>query len=377
MGRALAPLFTIMLCLVMAATARAHKPSDSYLTLAATGDGIDGRWDIALRDLDHAMGLDGNDDGQITWGEVRTRENAIAAYALARLTLSSGGVPCPAQPRGLMIERHSDGAYAVLRFTAPCAKGSHAFEIGYRLFFDLDPQHRGLLKVQSGGTATSAVFAPDRTTFTLSLERPEPFAQAAVFFGEGVRHILDGIDHLLFLISLLLPAVLRAEGGRWRPVDRPAEAILDVVKVVTAFTLAHSITLALATFDLISLPPRIVEPLIAASIVLAALNNVYPLVTRGLWAVAFGFGLIHGIGFADGLRDLGLPPGAMLLALVSFNLGVEAGQLAVVALVLPAIVLVRHLPVYRRVGLPVGSLAIAAVAGLWFVERAFGLVLVI
>ena len=148
---------------------------------------------------------------------------------------------------------------------------------------------------------------------------------------------------------------------------------VDVLRIVTAFTVAHSITLSLATLGWVSLPSRLVESLIAASVVLAALNNVWPLFHGKRWWVAFGFGLIHGFGFATVLADLGLPPEALALALVGFNVGVELGQLAIVALFLPLAFWLRRSTFYRRGVLIGGSLLIALLAAVWLVERAFDL----
>jgi HupE / UreJ protein len=149
--------------------------------------------------------------------------------------------------------------------------------------------------------------------------------------------------------------------------------VWEVLRIVTAFTVAHSITLSLATLGWVDLPSRLVEATIAASVVLAALNNVWPFFQGRRWMVAFGFGLIHGFGFASVLADLGLPRDALALALVGFNLGVEAGQLAIVAAFLPWAYALRQGVFYRRVVLWGGSLAIAAIAAAWFVERAFDL----
>ena len=144
-------------------------------------------------------------------------------------------------------------------------------------------------------------------------------------------------------------------------------------KTVTAFTVAHSLTLSLAALQVITLPARISESAIALSVVLAALNNLYPIVRGRRWIVAFCFGLVHGFGFASVLTDLGLPKGVLAVALVGFNLGVEVGQFAIVAAFLPLAYLVRRTWLYRRVVLVAGSGAIATVAAMWFVERAFDL----
>jgi hypothetical protein len=145
------------------------------------------------------------------------------------------------------------------------------------------------------------------------------------------------------------------------------------LKIVTAFTLAHSITLSLATLGVFSLPSRWVESAIAASVVLAALNNLWPLFHGRRWAMAFAFGLIHGFGFASVLADLGLPQGTLALALVGFNVGVEIGQLAIVAAFLPLAFMLRDTRFYQRGVFVGGSAAIAMLAALWFAERAFAL----
>jgi hypothetical protein len=154
----------------------------------------------------------------------------------------------------------------------------------------------------------------------------------------------------------------------------PASA--QVLWVVTAFTAAHSITLSLAALELIALPSRLVESAIALSVMLAAANNLYPVVAQRRWVVAFGFGLIHGFGFASVLTELGLPADALLLSLVGFNLGVEVGQLAIVAGFLPLAYALRHTAFYRRGVFVWGSLLTLLVATIWLVERVFDLKLV-
>jgi len=188
--------------------AHAHKPSDSYLTLSVEGETISGQWDIALRDLDFALGLDTNQDGEITWGEVRARHADIAAYALSRLRLGPATAPCPVQVTQQLIDDHSDGAYTVLRFTATCAAGPKTLEVGYRLFFDLDPQHRGLIRLEYQGTTRAGIFSADQPEQKFTLAQLSRWEQFLDYGKEGVWHIWTGFDHILFLLSMLLPAVL-------------------------------------------------------------------------------------------------------------------------------------------------------------------------
>jgi hypothetical protein len=367
--------------LLAALPASAHKPSDSYLRLETQSASPDvrGEWDIALRDLDYAIGLDADNDGQLTWDEVRARHGAIAAYALARLRLERDGAPCTLRPGAQLIDRHTDGTYTVLAFEAKCpGSATGKLALDYRLFADVDPQHKGLVSVRSGAGAAESV-----RTLVLGSDRPRAEVDDAAGQGflsyvrHGMFHIWIGYDHILFLLSLLLPAVLVRDGAgwraQWRAVERPRAALADVLKIVTAFTLAHSITLSLAALGLVSLPSRWVETAIALSVLLAALNNVLPVARGKRWAAAFLFGLIHGFGFASVLADLGLRPGLLAASLVGFNVGVEIGQLAIVAVFLPLAYLLRSTWFYRRVVLVGGSSLIMLVAALWMGERLFDL----
>jgi hypothetical protein len=322
--------------------AAAHKSSDSYLRLRLKGREIIGQWDVALRDLDYALGLDANNDGIITWGELKSLQAPIASYLLSHLTLQADGKACATRAVEHLVDDHSDGAYEVLRFTADCVSPPQILQVGYDFFFDLDPQHRGLLRVEAHGKTHVAVLSPNQKTWRLEGDTVSWARTFLDYFNEGVWHIWTGFDHILFLCALLLPAVLSHRSGRWMAVTGFGEAFRNVLKIVTAFTLAHSITLSLAVLGFISLPSRLVESAIALSVIAAALNNFRPVVQGRLWMVAFGFGLVHGLGFANVLTELGLPADALAVALVSFNLGVEAGQLAIVSAILPAAYLCRH-----------------------------------
>jgi len=361
----------LVLLLLIAGTAHAHKPSDSYLAVSVEGAPLRGQWDIALRDLEFAIGLDADGNGEITWGELKSRRKRVESYALSRLKLHADGKPCALAPTALLVDEHSDGAYAVLRFDADCGgRAPGSVEIAYSLFFDIDPTHRGLLRFERGGAAQTAVLSPERPSLAFRAGESSPLGQFLDYLREGVWHIWIGFDHILFLLSLLLPSVLILKRNAWQAAERFRDTFWDVFRVVTSFTVAHSITLSLAALAVISLPSRLVESTIALSVLLAALNNLWPVVAERRWAVAFAFGLIHGFGFASVLTDLGLPQGTLLLALVGFNLGVEAGQLAIVTAFLPLAYALRGSSFYRRVVFTGGSATIALVALVWLAERA-------
>ncbi len=360
----------VALLLVMAsAAAQAHKPSDSYLSFKSEPGHVTGQWDIALRDLEYAIGLDADGNGEITWGELSARHQDLASYALARLQVSAGDAACVLQATDHLVDRHSDGAYAVIRFSGDCAAAG-TLKIRYGLFFELDPTHRGLVRIEAGGVTQTAVFGPERAEQTFNLAAPSLLAQITAYVREGVWHIWIGFDHVLFLLSLLLPAVFLREGGRWVPAQRFKPVFWDVLRVVTAFTVAHSITLSLAALEIITLPSRLVESVIAASVVFAALNNLYPLVNERRWLMAFVFGLIHGFGFASVLTDLGLPRDALVSSLFGFNVGVELGQLTIVAVFLPLAFALRGTRFYSRVVFAGGSVLVAILAAIWLAERA-------
>jgi hypothetical protein len=354
--------------------ALAHKPSDAYLrlTLAQGGADVRGEWDIALRDLDYAIGLDADNDGRLTWDEVRTRHGAIAAYALARLHVERGGAACALVPGTQLVDTHTDGTYTVLAFVARCPHAG-PLAVEYRLFADVDPQHKGLASVRDGDGVRTLVFGSDHPRATVDEGAAGAASGFLAYVRHGILHIWIGYDHILFLVSLLLPAVLVREGRGWRAVAGLRAALADVLKIVTAFTVAHSITLSLAALGVVALPSRWVESAIALSVLLAALNNVLPVARGRRWAAAFLFGLVHGFGFASVLADLGLQPGALAASLVGFNLGVEIGQLTIVAAFLPLAWLLRATSFYRRVVLVGGSGAIMLVAALWLGERLFDL----
>jgi len=357
--------------LIAAQSASAHTQSSAYLNLHVTRNGVAGEWHLALRDLEDAVGLDANDDGVITWGELLSRKDAVNAYALSHLHIKINNTTAPLYATDLLVDDHSDGAYAVIRLSASGIGAPSTLQITYNAFFDIDPKHRGLFRLDNNGIQKLAIFSPDNPSQTFDLSSAASSVSLQTFVREGIWHIWSGYDHILFLLALLLPGVLRRRDGTWQPVTEPRTALVSVLKVVTAFTVAHSITLSLAALGIVHLPARLVESAIAASVVLAAVNNIFPVFTERGWVVAFCFGLLHGFGFANALADLGLRHGQLAETLFGFNIGVEIGQLAIVAVFLPLALSARRLMFYRRFILQTGSAAIVLVASTWLAERVF------
>lgn len=351
-------------------SALAHKSSDSYLTIDIDPQGqISGQWDIALRDLDILLPVDSNSDRRITWGEMLQAEPGILSLASRSLSIhnESGSCRLHAGSAPLAINRHADGNHAVIYLQGHC-RDTGAITLRYQLLDGIDADHRSIARIQLHDTDQTIILAPGET---ITISNYTNIANWLGHVREGMHHIATGYDHLLFLFSLLLPVALMRRDDT--PNSASPSAWRDTVMLVTAFTIAHSVTLALATFDILSLPGKWVESAIAASVIVAALQNLRDHAPRTRWIMAFVFGLVHGLGFAAMLGELPSSTGQKLLALAGFNIGVELGQLLAVMIFLPiAILLARTNRLgYRRWGLQGGSLAIAAVGLVWLCQRLF------
>jgi hypothetical protein len=366
----------LVLCLLLffPGIASAHLSSDSYLRIDV-GDTITGQWDIALRDLDVAVGVDANGDGDITWGEVKAKRREIEAYAFSHLTISGGnGGDCAVNPTAQLVDQHADGGYAVLRFAIVCPDHPSALTLRYRLLFDLDPTHRGLVTVNDHGVAHTAILGPDRPAYSVTFGA----SSANGFFSFlqlGVEHIISGRDHLLFLAVLLMPALATVKR---RGIGA---SLLDAGALLSLFTAAHAVTVTLAALSIIEVPARMSEAAIAFSIAITAADNLWPFLGGRRGVIAFGFGLIHGLGFASALGPLALRGWPLVAALVGFNTGIELVQLTL-ALIAFAVVFalsgrgltaaIQHIP--AKPLLPLASLVIFGFSAYWFVDRSFLLV---
>lgn len=422
-------LLCLVVPLIVPLNAHAHKPSDSYLTVTARpGERIDVVWHVALRDLDGELSLDANEDGRLTWGEVRSRWADMLRLVRPHLRLSRDGVACTwvdATDAPPALIAHTDGQYAVFAGSQRCERRPgqawQGVDMDYSLFALSDPTHRGIVRWrrQADGAAPSELgvvvlgagrpahaqawdalldaapasavdraqlasaasalgaMAPAPDSAAPVIGRPSPLTQVMRTVREGVDHIAAGSDHILFLVSLLLVSVwhrqraplVRRPMNDWLPRESWRSALGEVLRLVTAFTVAHSLTLALAAFGVLSPPSRWVESLIALSVLVAALDNLWPILRAPRWAVVFGFGLVHGFGFAGAMQDLGLSASSLAWPLLGFNLGVELGQLMLVAVVLPLGFWLRRTSLYRMGVVLPGSIAIATMAWVWLVER--------
>ena len=369
-------LWALMAALLWSGTAMAHSSSNSYLTLSAPEGRLTLRADLHLRDVDLIFDLDADRDGQVSWGETQIRSAELGRWLDQGLQLSAAGQKCPLGVVDLQASEHADGTYLSALWTPDCPGVSDLSNVSlalrYGLMFDQDSLHRGLLKVDLPGFQSSALLSPERPEAQLSQADSSAWRVFGRYIVEGVWHIWIGIDHIVFLLSLLVLAPLQPSRQRitqWPAAQQARPVLIDVLAVVTAFTVAHSITLGLTILGWLTPPPDLVEPAIALSVVLAALNNLLGINSLKRWRLAFVFGLVHGFGFASVLLDLGLPASALVAALGGFNVGVELGQLAIVLVFLPIAWLLRRTRFYRWVVVAGGSTAIVVLGLVWTLER--------
>jgi hypothetical protein len=302
--------------------ALAHRASEAFLEIQVQSGITKVRWDIAIRDLDLLLDLDADGDGALQWSEVVHRKAAIADYASRRIALSAASGGCAGSPTVNSLARRDGSTYAVLRWYPACPHGEPVSGLQYRFLFGVDPNHRVIVSLPGGAVDLRALRASDETQLVDVSTRREGARRydLAGFFMEGMRHILHGTDHLAFLLALLIPAISYA-GVR---ANALGVTLGKLLKVVSVFTLAHSITLALTAMGLIGLPSRWVESIVALSVAAGGLQALLASrfaagtpapderqarhVTSGempSWLV-FAFGLIHGIGFGSALQGTGI-----------------------------------------------------------------------
>lgn len=316
---------------------------------------------FALKDAGQLVSLDQNGDGLVSKDEFANGQEKLAALAAEEFTVAFDAQPTKPATRRSQLDAQ-DNVEIILTFSARAfskitaqSKLIGRLAAGHRQFFTLEkPGDKPLVEqlLSASADTVSAEVGPVNSAEAPSAKQ-NSFAN---FLAMGVEHIWTGYDHLLFLFGLLV-------------VTRNFKSS---IKIITCFTIAHSLTLAIATLNLLQISPRIVEPLIAASIVYVGVENLFSRgEPKGRWMLTFAFGLIHGFGFASVLRDLGVGANGSSIAvpLVSFNLGVELGQIAVAAIALPLIWKLRTRPVFVHRWVPAASVLVALLGGFWFVQR--------
>jgi hypothetical protein len=348
-------VLTCVLLLLAARTAAAHAVGLSKGDYTAAGSDVYAELTFARGDLTALVsGLDANGDGVVDARELTRAQPATEAVVLGAIAVEGDGAPCRATLESAELAE-PDGIDVRGRYR--CASPPSQVRVHVKLLEDLAEGHRHVARLIVGSTTADDVLRREHEDIsagsTKQAAAPTPAASVISFLRLGIEHILTGYDHLVFLFGLVLV------GGRLR----------SLVGAVTAFTVAHSITLALAVLGVWAPSPRIVEPAIALSIVWVGIENFFVHDTRGRWRITFPFGLVHGFGFAGALREIELPRARVPAALLTFNLGVEVGQLAVMAVVVPAIVLLRRRGLLSRTATLVLSAGVVVAGAYWFISR--------
>lgn len=373
-----------LLALLMAGAAQAHKGSDAYLEVQQDTGALRFTLAVAIKDLDLLLPMDANSDAIVTWGEIR----AAMPQLLATMNLAAAlDTPAdPADPACRLrwqfdgVDQRGDGAYVRLMADVHCP-ASQPLALRYTLFREQDANHRLLVAGRLDGrdllTSSSPLRAEPLVLRTATPSAATPSANPLTtrwatlhgYFVLGVQHLLEGYDHLAFLLALVLPLRLALFSTPVGANQRGSTAWWTLLRTVTAFTVGHSITLMMATFGWTDATPAWVEPAIALSIAVTALLNLHPLKWVRTDVLALLFGMVHGIGFAALLQEASAPSGLLPWALAGFNLGVEAGQLLAVGawvLLVQPVVARRWYPTLVLRG---GSVVLVLLAAWWFWQR--------
>lgn len=370
-------LYTVLLALMLAAPAQAHQTGNSYLYLQQEHSQLKLELDFFVRDLGNLLQKPGAEP------EPAPPPDKIQALQpeITQLIEKSLSVEVDEQPVTLNFVRqtvvlHNDGLYVRQQFSAADLSPQARFVVvRYGFFTQSDKVGRAFFRLNLNGDEISSVFDQNAATQRFALGSTKRSSTIALFTYEGAKHIWEGPDHLLFLLTLMLPGLLLWSAGSVSAGDAAAAtpshraAWVFALKVITAFTLAHSITLALASLGLISLPDKLIESVIALSIMISALLNLQQRLQVNHWLLAFSFGLIHGMGFANGLKELGLSSSYFIETLIAFNVGVELGQLSTVTLVTVPLILLVRTDVGRQRVMRWGSIAVLIISTLWFIQR--------
>jgi HupE / UreJ protein len=393
-GFVLQTVAALLAMLLVPRFAFAHRGSDAYLQVALNRQRVQIVVELSVRDLDSVFAFAPAQETMVRWQDIDTQRSQLIEYVRAGVQVSgcvlepnladedaNSGRP---QTQPYPVER-SDGISLQFDIRFTCSENqSESHKLHYALIFERNAEHRALVTVRAGGEISNAgpgvnlgeqISVLDRKTRELELVPEAPLSAWATLrsmLRDGFLHILNGPDHLAFLLVLLLPSVLLARrfSQRTEPQTSLRAVLVDVAKVVTAFTVAHSFTLSASALDLVVLPSQLVETTIALSVMLAAINNVSQKVAMHRWPIAFILGLIHGFGIAGTLDDASLRGSNKALALLGFNVGVELGQLACVAVLVPLLFALRKHRLYQPVVVVLGSLLIFVVATVWALERA-------
>ena len=358
-------LLSTTLVLATPDTASAHSLDSSTLSVRVSDDSVDATVSVALEAVDAAL-----DSSYATGGsDVSTSSGEVIAYLSEHLTVTGADGAVWAESWSAPVRESVEGieSFSVEVALDPAGADASAFTVAYDAVIETDASHEAVVVLTdaAGAISTAGVIAAGDT----ALQIGESTSTGVLdMVGYGLHHVLEGADHLLFLVTLLLVAPLAVHAGRWVRRDGALPTARKVLFVATTFTVGHSLTLLASALGWVSLPSTPVEVVIALSVAVAAVHAIRPLVRHGEEVIALGFGLVHGLAFAGILADLGIDGSASLVSLLAFNVGVELAQLATIAAVFPSLYLASRTRWYPALRVAIATAAFAAATG-WALDR--------
>ena len=360
----------------------AHSVGENYIFLNVHKDSIDGRFEIHFQDLKDKLGIHVKGESSEQLEVINATVTQVRNYIRKNFKISGGGEDFNLVFTKQLVLEIPKGNFAQYFFTLETGPVPDVLEFRHSMFYENDSFHRGLLLVEYNQRTnthnkteqTALIFSKQTGVQQLDLNAVPTLLRPRDMIWQGVLHIWIGIDHILFILAIIVTTLMIWEGDKWVPVPNFKKAFFNVLSIFTVFTIAHSITLGLAALEFVKVPSRLVESIIALSIVLVAVNNIFSKVKHhGSLLIILGLGLFHGLGFASVMGHLPFRMQHLLRYVLGFNIGVEFGQIAIVTTTFPILYLLRENRAYVPVVIKGVSIVLSIVATVWFVQRVFGL----
>jgi len=348
-----------------------HASGENYIFIDVFEKAIKGRFELHLSDINEHLKL-----------KLPDQLEAVEAYVAEHSEIGAGGDVYAVEISTNKVISLPQGEFLQLEFEIDLPEGvPDVLTVRNTMFFEYESKHRGLVCLNRnakdgeayGAEYTALVLSPSNPEKELDLLNVSGLEGFIGFIKQGAWHIAIGWDHILFLLALTFPLVLRREGGRWQAVDAAGQALANAIRVMICFTVAYSLGLILGATGVVSLPARPVESIIALSIFVVAIHNIFPVLHGKAWLLTLAFGLFHGLGFAFMLGNLQFRMVDLLKTVIAFIIGVGFGECVIVAGAVLVFLLLRKQTWYARVVLVGGSALTGLVGMYWFVERAFDL----
>ncbi len=341
-------------------TLYSHQYHESYISFDYNKTTPTLLWEIEGDNLEQILTLDDSNNSIISWKEYKNHKKEILEYSKKYISLKIDDKLVTIPTSKMELKRYDDQTYMLVYIDVPKTIPKK-IEINYNLFFKMDSLQRCLIKVSDENSTKLFTLFRNRENIVIKLEEDSFIDNLQEFFIDGIWHILVGLDHILFLLMLIIPAVKNQKEF--------SKVAVDIAKIVTSFSIAHAISLTMSIYDMIDISSNFIDIMIALSVLLTALNNIFEKIKGFSWQIAFGFGIIHGFGFANALGGLELSSEFFIYFVAIFNIGIEVGQFGIVIIVLPVLFMIRDTSLYLKGILKIGSILTAIISTIWIFQR--------